>query len=396
MVRKRRVLLFALPLVCMAVAAGCGDDEGGGSSGSGSGGEATAASGEAKAASPECSEKGIISAKDWNEGPKKLPEPGDAGALEGKRVAFIGFGQDNVWSQWVFKAVNCEAQAWGAEAKFIGPPSFDAQVQFQLASDLAVSKNYDALVVVPNDSTSIAPALKQTVGADIPTVSVLQPAGPDVLSMKNQIPGMTGNVIEDLDVNATTMGEGVVDACEGVDPCKVIVIWGARALAFDKVKPKIFQEAIAGNDNIEIVCEADGGYDQDVGRTATADCLQANPDANVLASQADQQTRGAERAIEAAGKTFGNEGADIKIVSAYGTMHGVSQVRAGKWFQTSYNRAQSLGAAATRLALLAVGGEPASEDLSFLVQDRDFDTVPNKLDKEALEANPDVIGQWDG
>ncbi len=40
MVRKRRVLLLALPLVCMAVAAGCGDDEGGGDEGDSGSGEA--------------------------------------------------------------------------------------------------------------------------------------------------------------------------------------------------------------------------------------------------------------------------------------------------------------------------------------------------------------------
>ena len=268
--------------------------------------------------------------------------------------------------------------------------------QFASMSDLAVSKNYDALVIVPNDSTSIAPALKQVVEADIPVVSMLQPAGPDVLSMTNQIPGLTGNVIEDLNVNAEAMAEGVIDACADQDPCKTIVIWGARALAFDKVKPKIFQASLEGHDNIEIVCEADGGYDQDLGRTASADCLQANPDVNVLASQADQMTRGAERALDAAGLTYGLGDDEVKIVSAYGTMHGISQVRAGKWFQTSYNRAQSMSAASGRLVLLALAGEAVDDDLSFLVQDTDFDEVPNRLTREVLDQHPDVTGQWDG
>lgn len=387
-------LALALPFLCLAVFAGCGSDGGSGAEASSTDGSTTTA--QQKTTPASCQEKGVISAKDWNEGAKKLPDPADAGALKGKKVAFIGFGQDNVWSQWVFKSVKCEAETWGAEAKFIGPPKFDAQAQFQLASDLAVSKNYDALVVVPNDSTSIAPALKQVVAAGIPTVSVLQPAGPNVLSMTNQIPGMTGNVIEDLTVNAQAMADGVIDACKDTDPCNVVVIWGVRALAFDKVKPKIFEKRIAGHSNIKVVCQADGGYDQDVGRTATADCLQAHPDVNVLASQADQQTRGAERALKAAGKTFGLGKDDVKIVSAYGTMYGISEVRAGKWFQTSYNRAQGLGAAATRLTLLKLAGNPAPENLSFIVQDRDMDQVPNRLTKDVLEQHPEVVGQWDG
>ena len=144
------------------------------------------------------------------------------------------------------------------------------------------------------------------------------------------------------------------------------------------------------------MCETDGGYDQEVGRTATADCLQAHPDVDVLASQADQQTRGSERALKAAGKTFGIGEDDVKIVSAYGTMHGISQVRAGKWFQTSYNRAQALAAAATRLALLKMAGNPAGPEQSFIVQDKDIDKVPNRLTSDVLKEHPEVVGQWDG
>jgi ABC-type sugar transport system substrate-binding protein len=124
--------------------------------------------------------------------------------------------------------------------------------------------------------------------------------------------------------------------------------------------------------------------------------LQAHPDINVLASQADQQTRGAERPLKAAGKTIGLGENDVKIVSAYGTVYGVNQVREGRWLQTSYNRAQSLGAAATRMVLLEIAGEEIPDDLRFIVQDRDVDDVPNRLNKEALDAHPDVTGQWEG
>jgi ribose transport system substrate-binding protein len=402
MLLRRPHRLFAVPfvLLVLALVAGCGSESDSGSTDAATAADTTAAAttsnGTTGEAGFKCDEDGAITEADWNKGTKQLPAPPDPAALKGKKIAYIGFGQDNVWSQWMFKAIKCEAEAWGASATFIGPPSFDGQVQFQEVTDLATSKNYDGLVIVPNDSTSITPALKQLVAADVPAVSTLQPAGPDVLAMKNQIPGLTGNVIEDLNVNATAMAEGVVDACADTDPCKVIVVWGARALAFDKVKPPIFDKVIKTHPNIKIVCQTDSGYDKATGQKVTADCLQANPDANVLASQADQATHGSEAAITAAGRTFGLGPDDIKIVSAYATKYGVSQVRAGKWFQTSYNRAQSMGAAATRLVLLDIDGHPAPEDLSFLVQDRDFDDVDNKLTKKVLEAHPEVTGQWDG
>ncbi len=388
-----RRLSLAVLLAVIGALVGCGGGDEGSATNSATAGDSGAST---RTVSKECEDPRVITAADWNKGAKQLPDVADQQKLAGKRVAFIGFGQDNVWSAWVFKAVKCEAEANGAEAKFIGPPSFDAQVQFQLVSDLSVSRNYDALVIVPNDSTSIGPALKKLVAAEVPAISVLQPAGPNVLSMENQIPGLTGNVIEDLTVNAETMADGVIDACEAHDPCQVAVLWGARALAFDKVKPKIFEAKIKSHPNIKIVCEADAGYSQDLGRTTATDCLQANPKLNVLASQADQQTRGAEASISAAGRTFGLGEGDVKIVSAYGTMHGVEQVRAGKWVQTSYNRAQGLGAAATRLALLAIAGQDVPEANRFIVQDRDFDSVPNQLTRKALEEHPEVKGQWEG
>lgn len=395
MIRGQRrspvVTLTPVALTLVAVAAGCGSS-GGTPSATAAGGKP---GGKVSAVSKECSDPRVISAKAWNSGAKQLPDV-PTGKDSGKRIAFIGFGQDNPWSKWVFKAVKCEAEANGATATFIGPPKFDAQVQFQEVSDLATSKNYDALVIVPNDSTSIAPALKRLTAAGVPVVSALQPAGPDVLGMTNQVPGLTGNVIEDLSVNAKAMADGVIDACRGTDPCQVGVLWGARVLAFDKVKPKIFESRIAASRNIKLVCQTDAGYTQDLGRTQTADCLQAHPGLNVLASQADQQTRGAEASIASAGRTMGLGKSDLKVVSAYATTYGIKQVRAGKWFQTSYNRPQSLGAAATRLTLLALAGVKVTPQQSFIVQDRDFDSVPNRLTKQVLSDNPTVTGQWEG
>jgi ribose transport system substrate-binding protein len=383
--------VIVVPVVGAALLAGCG----GQSASTGIKEAAATVGGSTHTLPAVCQQKGVVTAKDWNQGPKRLPNPANLAALHGKRIAFIGFGQNNVWSQWVFKDVQCEAQTWGADATFIGPPKFDPQAQFQLASDLATSKNYDALVIVPDDSTSIAPALKQDIAAGIPVVSMLQPAGPNVLSMKNQIPGLAGNVIEDLTVNAQTMADGVIDACAGQNPCNVMVLWGARTLAFDKVKPAIFSARLSGHPNINIVCQADGGYDQAVGQSAAANCLQAHPNVNVIASQADQETRGAESALQAVGKTYGLGKSDVKLVSAYASMYGVAQVRAGKWFQTSYNRSGSMGAAATRLALLKLAGTPVPKNLTFLVQDRDFDTVPNQLTQKVLQQHPEVTGQWD-
>ena len=109
------------------------------------------------------------------------------------------------------------------------------------------------------------------------------------------------------------MADGVIEACEAHDPCQVAVIWACARSRSTRSSPTSSRKIC--RTNIKVVCEADGGYDQDVGRGATADCLQAHPDINVLASQADQQTRG-RRGLTAAGKTIGLGKDDVKIVSA--------------------------------------------------------------------------------
>jgi ribose transport system substrate-binding protein len=400
----RRYIPLGFALTAMLAVAGCASvsNNDGGTAASTSAASTNAASTTAAAAAKPngCGGRNAITEKDWNSGRIQLPALG-ADAGRGKKIAYIGFGLNNPWSGAApglgeFTGIKCEAEAHGATANFIGPPSFDAHKQSQMVEDLAVSKKYDALVITPDDSVSIAPALKKLIAAGIPVVSTLQPAGPNVLSMSNQIPGLTGNVIEDLTVNAQTMADGVIQACKAHDPCKVIVIWGARSLAFDKVKPPIFFKRIAGHPNIKIVCQEDGGYDRNLGLKAAQNCLHANPGVNVLASQTDTMARGAEVALKAAGKTIGLGNNDVVIVSAYGNQYGVAQVRASRWLQTSYNRNQSMGAAATRMLLLKLAGKTVPEASQFIVQDRDLDNVPNRLTREVLEAHPNVLGQWQG
>lgn len=328
----------------------------------------------------------------WNNNGKVKLDTPDASAHKGVKIAYYGFGQDNPWSQYMFEAVSAEAALYGAEATFVGPPSFNAQVEYQQISDAAISMQYKGMVVVPIDGATVAPAVQQAVEAGIKVVGVGFPVGGDTMSDKIQVPGMVGQVTENLKSNAEAMADGVITSCKDTDPCKVHVIWGARVLGFDKVKPDIFYAKIKPYPNIKLVCETDAGYTQDLGRTQAADCLQAHPDLNVIASQADQMTRGAEASITAAGRTFGLGSADIKLVSAYASTYGVAQVRAGKWVQTSYNRPQGMGRAAVRLILLSLEGKKVPD----YVAQEELDDLPLILTKDVLDKNPKVLGQFAG
>jgi ribose transport system substrate-binding protein len=346
----------------------------------------------ASAAPSEVASTAAVAVAEWNVGGKTvIAEPAaDSGA--GMKIAYIGFGKDNPWSEYMFKGIEDEAAKYGATATFVGPPTFDAQAQFQLVSDIATAKNYDMILIAADDGPSIAPAVKQAIAAGIKVVGLNMAIGADATSSEIQVPGVTSQVLENLQSNAETMADGVIQACEGLSPCKVGVLWGARALAFDKIKPDFFAAKLKDYPDIKIVCETDAFYTQDMGRTQTADCLQAHPDLNVIASQADESTRGAEKAITAAGKTFGLSAGDIKLTGSYASQYGVQQVRDGKWLMTVNNRPDSVGRTGVRLGLLDASGQA----VPTIVWQEDLDGAPQELDKAALDANPGLVGQWQG
>ena len=332
----------------------------------------------------------LTEADSWNAGGEvQIPEPDP---VEDFNIAFIGFGKDNPWSQYAFEALEDEAKRFGATASFIGPASFDPQAQYQLLADLSVSQQFDMAVVIAADGPSLVPAVEQAVAAGVIVVPMNMAVGADPLGEEPQVDGVVTSVLENLTSNAEAMADGVITACADVDPCEVGVLWGVRALGFDRVKPPVFTARLEDHPNVHVVCESDAAYTQDLGRTQTADCLQAHPDLHVIASQADESSRGAELSIEAAGRTVGLESDDIKIVSSYGSRYGIEQVRAGKWLSTTYNRPGSMAKACVRLGILISQGH----DVPSFVPMEKLDDLPLVLTKDVLDEHPDLLGQWEG
>lgn len=370
----------ALAAVSAGLAAGCGS-----SAGTSQDSSATAST-TANASQPAGGDRG------WNQGGSvQIPAPA-ADAGKGKTIAYLGFGKDNPYSQYMADAVEDEASQYGAKATYVGPPTFDPTAQSQLVNDIAATKKYDAIVMLPIDSPSIAPSVKQAIKAGVKVAAVNFPIGPDVTAKDLQVPGVTTEVREDVVDNAESMARGVVKACEGVNPCQVGVIWGVRALAFDKAKVAPFKAVLAQSPNVKLVCEADGNYTQADGRKQAAACLQAHPKVHVLATQADESTRGAQAAVKAAGKTYGLGKNDVVLIGSYASKYGVEQVRQGKWLQTFFVRPQSMARAAVDLLLESLQGKQVPTE----VDQAQLDGVGDVVDAAALKKFPDLTAQWDG
>jgi len=80
--------------------------------------------------------------------------------------------------------------------------------------------------------------------------------------------------------------------------------------------------------NVKVVVDEPGNFDPRMALKKIQDALLAHPDITMVISPWDDETRGVEQAVIAAGKTPGK---DIMIFSGGATKLGVAKVKAGKW-----------------------------------------------------------------
>lgn len=325
--------------------------------------------------------------RSWNVGGAvTIPEPAE-GSGEGVNIMFTGFGQDNNLANAFAEAVISEAELYGATAEFAGPPSYDPVAQSKLLCDAATSGRYQGIVMQTIDSASIVECAKQAIDAGISVVTIEFPIGPDVTKAEPQVEGLVSHIREDVVAIAEAQADAAIEVCEDQDPCLVGIGWGVRSLAFDAAKVDPLLNRLAEHANIEVVCQADAGYTEDDGRTVAADCLSATPDLNVFIMGSDEAAHGAELAIADAGRSFGPEQEDVRIISAYARKYGVQQIIDNKWVMSTFSRPNADGRAAVDLLLLQRSGE----EVPSYVNSQDLDGVGLTVWPDTVKSVPNIL-----
>jgi ribose transport system substrate-binding protein len=315
---------------------------------------------------------------------------GSGGSADGQtwRVAFLAASSQNGYNKAVFDGIRAKGEELGNVDAKILDGRFDAQVQFNQLQDAAASGQYDGIVIVPNDTVSIAGAVGAAQSADIPVVTALFPIGQNLTELEPQVPGIVATVASPPADGARKQAELAAEYCADKDPCRVMILIGQRQAPFDKVRHDAYREVLDQHDNIEVVATLEGNYDRDQSLKAMQDALQANPEFEVLLSNADQQTAGAQIALENAGI----DPKDIYLTGAGGTKEAIKAVRDGVW------KADYVNFPVTQ-------GEQALEQLVNALEDKPVKTVIDSdaeapfdpfVDKQSLEEQPDFTGQWTG
>lgn len=310
------------------------------------------------------------------------------GAGKTYRVAFLAASSQNGYNKAVFDGIERKAEELGnVEAKILDG-GFDAQVQFNQLQDAAASGQYDGIVIVPNDTVSIAGAVGAAKAANIPVVTALFPIGPNLTQLEPQVPGIVATVASPPAEGSRKQAELVADDCEDKDPCRVMILIGQLQFPFDKVRYDAYRSVLEQHPNIEVVATLEGNYDRDQSMKAMQDALQSNPKFDVLLSNADQQTAGAQIALE-------NAGIDPKrlyLTGAGGTKEAIKAVRDGTWKADYVNFPVTQGEQALEQLVNALEGK----QVQTVVDSDEQGPFTPFVDKQILDQHPEFTGQWSG
>lgn len=179
-----------------------------------------------------------------------------------------------------------------------------------------IAQGAKALIVAPENSDGLAPALAQAKAQHIPVLTIDRTATGSPCSdfigfIGSNFLGQAKIAADDL--GAAMSGKGNVAVLQGTSGNNVAA---DRTNGFN-------QELAAKYPNIKIVASQTANFDQATGQKVTEQLLQSNPNLTGIYAENDSMAFGAIQAIKAAGKTPGK---DIKIVSIDGTQQAVQDV----------------------------------------------------------------------
>ncbi|MDQ6525358.1 sugar ABC transporter substrate-binding protein [Nocardioides sp. LHD-245] len=245
---------------------------------------------------------------------------------DGYDVAYLSASAANTWL-----ASSREAMQKVADERDVTITEFDAKftpgLQSKQIQDIISAKKYDGIVIASVDGVGVQPALENAIKAGLDVVVLNQVIGKELDTAEPQVPGVAASVLSPPLKTGERMGELALSACEGVVPCRVVYLYGAKGTPLDSAQRTGFDATIESNPDIEVIAEGEGGYlGTDQPRKTVQDILQSHPEFDVLVGTGDQQIRGALLALDDAGKK------GVKVIGVGGSEPAIEAIKAGTWY----------------------------------------------------------------
>ncbi len=319
--------------------------------------------------------------------------PGDEAAAEGDtlQVAFFASSSQNAYNQAAYEGLQQAASEDGNVETEIFDGEFSAEVQFNQIEDIIAAGQVDGFVVIPNDTVGIEPVIQSAFDEGIPVATALFPIGPDLNTLEPQVEGII-TAAAPVEPQSEELAEGVVEYCQDIDPCRVIILIGQLQFPFDNVRYEAMTGVLDQHDNIVVLATGEGNYDRDQSLSVMQDLVQAHPEFEVLLSNADQHVAGALIALEDAG--FDQEQLEEMYIAGGGaTETAINGIREGVWDATATNFPYSEGYLAGQNLIRQLRGEDFEQVIDMTEAGPISEAV---ITAETLEEHPDFEPEWDG
>ncbi|GAB3165834.1 ABC transporter substrate-binding protein [Myceligenerans halotolerans] len=247
---------------------------------------------------------------------------GDAGSGDGgDELISVGFSQVGAESGWrsanTMSIKDALTEENGFELSF-------SDAQQKQENQISAIRNYiaqgvDVIAFSPVVETGWDPVLEEAKSAGIPVV--LTDRAVETTVEDAYVSFIGSDFVEE----GVRSGEWAVEEFDG-EGYKVVELQGTTGSAPAIDRQEGFADAIAGSD-LEVIDSQTGDFTRDGGKKVMEGFLTAHDDIDLVFAHNDDMGLGAIEAIEAAGKTPGE---DIKIITIDGVKDGMTALAAGE------------------------------------------------------------------
>lgn len=271
-------------------------------------------------------------------------------ATKKKVIGFIPMTMNNEYFVTMVNAAKIEAEKQGVDLLVqAGERHGSADEQLRIIEDM-ITREVDAICVVPSSSTGLISAIKKAQKAGIPVVNLdtrIDPAAVKEAGLK-PVPYIGTNNYD----GAKMGGQYALDNLK-IDGMEVAILTGISGQQNAADRRNGFVDATKGK--VKVVAEQTANWEVEQGFNVFQNILQANPNIGFVFASNDNMGLGAIRACKAAGRK------DIKVLGYDAVSGALQSVQEGEMAGTVAQFPAEMGIQGVQAALKMISGEKVPE-----------------------------------
>jgi len=271
-------------------------------------------------------------------------------AAEKKVIGFIPMTMNNEYFVTMVNAAKLEAEKQGVDLLVqAGERHGSADEQLRIIEDM-ITREVDAICVVPSSSTGLISAIKKAQKAGIPVVNLdtrIDPAAVKEAGL-TPVPYIGTNNYD----GAKMGGQYALDNLK-IDGMEVAILTGISGQQNAADRRNGFVDATKGK--VKVVAEQTANWEVEQGFNVFQNILQANPNVGFVFASNDNMGLGAIRACKAAGRK------DIKVLGYDAVSGALQSVKEGEMVGTVAQFPAEMGIQGVQAALKMINGEKVPE-----------------------------------